>query len=105
MKVQHGSEGQRLTIVEEIVQWENVRDGKPSYLLGWSTRVDNLLAPYVEKSYVKYKNELLGYGLLEEKSESIAIEKAKIDLEQGMQGLEYKLNSVASSRGDYPSKH
>lgn len=69
---------------------------------GWSTRVDDLLAPYVKKSYMKYKNELLEYGLSEDKAEEIAISKANRDLEQGIQGLEYKLNSVASSRGDYP---
>ena len=69
---------------------------------GWSTRVDDLLAPYVEKSYNTYKNELLGYGLTDDKAEEIALNKAKKDLEQGIQGLEYKLNSVASSRGDYP---
>lgn len=69
---------------------------------GWSTRIDDLLAPYVEKSYKIYKDELLGYGLNSEKAEEIALEKANRDLEQGLQGLEYKLNSVASSRGDYP---
>ena len=70
--------------------------------MGWSTRVDDLLAPYVEKSYNSYKEELLEYGLSEEKAEEKALEKARKDLEQGIQGLEYKLNSVASSRGDYP---
>lgn len=72
-------------------------------LLGWSTRIDDLLAPYVEKSYEIYKNELLGYGLSLERAEEIALSKANRDLEQGLQGLEHKLNSVASSRGDYPS--
>ena len=69
---------------------------------GWSTRVDDLLAPYVEKSYNTYKEELLSYGLSEEESDRVALNKANRDLEQGIQGLEYKLNSVASSRGDYP---
>ena len=69
---------------------------------GWSTRIDDLLAPYVEKSYKLYKVELLGYGIIPEKAEEIALGKANRDLEQGLQGLEYKLNSVASSRGDYP---
>ena len=69
---------------------------------GWSTRVDDLLAPYVEKSYIAYREELLGYGLDETEAEEIALNKARKDLEQGIQGLEYKLNSVASSRGDYP---
>ncbi|MEG2289605.1 MAG: anaerobic ribonucleoside-triphosphate reductase [Clostridium sp.] len=80
---------------------------------GWSTRVDDLLAPYVEKSYKKYKKELVDdisnmvlikSDLKEDYIEKRAIEKARRDLEQGIQGLEYKLNSVASSRGDYPSK-
>lgn len=73
--------------------------------MGWSTRVDDLLAPYVEKSYISYKNELenLPTSLSTKKIEEIALNKARRDLEQGIQGLEYKLNSVASSRGDYPS--
>lgn len=72
--------------------------------MGWSTRVDDLLAPYVEKSYIKYKTELqeLPTTLTSEEIENIAINKSRRDLEQGIQGLEYKLNSVASSRGDYP---
>lgn len=74
--------------------------------MGWSTRVDDLLAPYVEKSYILYKEELEGIPTLltKEAIEEIALNKARRDLEQGIQGLEYKLNSVASSRGDYPSK-
>lgn len=69
---------------------------------GWSTRVDDLLAPYVEKSFNTYKKELLDYGLDEDFVNKKAIEKVNRDLEQGIQGLEMKLNSVASSRGDYP---
>ncbi|WP_346938238.1 anaerobic ribonucleoside-triphosphate reductase [uncultured Clostridium sp.] len=75
---------------------------------GWSTRVDDLLAPYVEKSYEKYKEELLDFGHEINGTwnlkyiEDLALNKAQRDLEQGIQGLEYKLNSVASSRGDYP---
>ena len=69
---------------------------------GWSTRVDDLLAPYVEKSYKIYYDELINYGLPKKKAKEIALQKANRDLEQGIQGLEMKLNSVASSRGDYP---
>lgn len=75
---------------------------------GWSTRVDDLLAPYVEKSYMKYKKEIqkiVGKTKGKNKKKFIereALRKARRDLEQGIQGLEYKLNSVASSRGDYP---
>ena len=85
-----------------------MREWKHSYCLGWSTRVDDLLAPYVEKSYNTYKNEILTLvkstngTITEEELNKLAKEKAMKDLEQGIQGLEYKLNSVASSRGDYP---
>lgn len=87
---------------------------------GWSTRVDTLLAKYCEKSYHKYHQEFLDsikhyYGVREiqfdldseyvqSKAGAYAVSKTRRDLEQGVQGLEYKLNSVASSRGDYPSK-
>lgn len=71
---------------------------------GWSTRVDDLLAPYLEKTFESYKKELLSYGLNDKQSEKEAFRKSNRDLEQGIQGLEMKLNSVASSRGDYPSK-
>ena len=76
--------------------------------MGWSTRVDDLLAPYVEKSYNTYKKEILTLvrntngTITEEELNKLAKEKAMKDLEQEIQGLEYKLNSVASSRGDYP---
>ncbi len=75
---------------------------------GWSCKIDDLLAPYVEKSYKKYFIELMDFAkeINGEVDESIlfdkALKKANRDLEQGLQGLEYKLNSVASSRGDYP---
>ena len=85
-----------------MLQGQSFKMQETTTSLGWSTRVDDLLAPYVEKSYNSYKEELLEYGLSEEKAEEKALEKARKDLEQGIQGLEYKLNSVASSRGDYP---
>lgn len=68
---------------------------------GFSCRVDDFLAPYAEKSYKLYKEELLRYGLNEEFAEEEAIRKTTRELEQGIQGLEIKLNSVSSSRGDF----
>lgn len=64
--------------------------------------VEEILAPYAEKSYAMYtkKYEELGLGL--EKAEEIALFDVKRDMEQGFQGWEYKFNSVSSSRGDYP---
>lgn len=95
------------------------------------SQIDKLLAPYAEKSYVKYLNEYLeivncldkivcdhesGWtvkdGLTEEdlevveeigkKADEYAIKKVTRDFEQGFQAWEMDFNSVASSRGDYP---
>ena len=68
---------------------------------------DKVLAPYAEKSYEKYKKEFLKYANpswegSETKAEKYAMDKVKRDFEQGWQGIEYKLNTVGSSRGDYP---
>ena len=70
-------------------------------------QIDNIFAPYAELSYKKYYNEEIEkqkyYGVDDEKfAEETALKKLKRDFEQGFQGLEYKLNSVGSSRGDYP---
>lgn len=69
--------------------------------------VDKVLAPYAEKSYEKYRNEFLSYvdpswEGTEEKAENYAMNKVRRDFDQGWQGIEYKLNTVGSSRGDYP---
>ena len=74
--------------------------------------VDKILAPYAEKSYKKYVEEYenIYNSLVEEIDEEMcskladdyATEKVRRDFEQGWQGIEYKLNTVGSSRGDYP---
>ena len=70
--------------------------------------IDKILSPYVEKSYKKYCKEYEDMVrdceglLLDEKKEEYALKKVQRECEQGWQGLEYKLNSVGSSRGDYP---
>ena len=69
--------------------------------------MDKVLAPYAEKSYKKYKEEFIKYADplwngVEERAEEYAINKVRRDFEQGWQGIEYKLNTVGSSRGDYP---
>ena len=76
------------------------------------SEIDKLLAPYAEKSFEKYKkeyNEILCNNNVDSKSkkaqqlaEEYALKKVTRDFEQGWQGLEMKLNSVGSSRGDYP---
>ena len=75
--------------------------------------VDKILSPYAEKSYWKYRKEYAKICKNIEKDNNIkivntsnaeeyAIKKIKRDFEQGWQGIEYKLNTVGSSRGDYP---
>lgn len=76
-------------------------------------RVDSILAPYAEKSYWKYRKEyarITGYierdniihVINTSSAEEYAFENVRRDFEQGWQGIEYKLNTVGSSRGDYP---
>ena len=62
--------------------------------------VDKILKPYAVKSYDHYVEEATKYGI--EDKYGYAYSKVKRDFEQGFQGLEMKLNSVGSSRGDYP---
>lgn len=74
--------------------------------------VDKILEPYAEKSYEKYYKEYMKIAddieyeqVLEvhsKKASEYATEKVQRDFEQGWQGIEMKLNSVGSSRGDYP---
>ena len=94
--------------------------------------VDKLLEPYAEKSYSAYYKESLDkerkalnksikamreFGVDEAKikeyhdkqmtsiekiSDKYAESKVCRDFQQGFQGWEYKFNTVASSRGDYP---
>ncbi len=69
--------------------------------------VDKILAPYAEKSYNKYVEEYKKYADpswtgVEERAVAYAEAKVRRDCDQGWQGIEYKLNTVGSSRGDYP---
>lgn len=64
--------------------------------------VDKILAPYAQKSYEKNYDRYVCLGLPFEKAREEALNDVKHDFEQGFQGWEYKFNTVASSRGDYP---
>ena len=64
--------------------------------------VDKILAPYAKKTYDLNYDRYVCLGLSFEKAEAEAIKDVEHDFEQGFQGWEYKFNSVASSRGDYP---
>ncbi len=64
--------------------------------------VDLLLEPYAQKSYASFFEKYTALGISAEKAEAEAIKDVKEDFEKGFQGWEYKFNTVASSRGDYP---
>ena len=68
--------------------------------------VDDILAPYAEKSYERFiteYQEIAGEtGEPSEKCKQWAEARVLKIMRQGFQGWEYKFNTVASSRGDYP---
>lgn len=64
--------------------------------------IDKVLSKYAEHSYEKYLNKYLAMGVSQDIAECEADNDVKRDFEQGFQGWEYKFNTVASSRGDYP---
>ena len=65
-------------------------------------QVDFIMEPYAIKSYERYKEQYKAMGVPKESVEKFAIEATEKEIEQGYQGWEYKFNTVASSRGDYP---
>lgn len=64
--------------------------------------VDKILSPYAEKSFTKYYDEYMEIVKDKDKAVEYALSKVQRDFEQGFQGIEMKLNTVGSSRGDYP---
>ncbi|MEG0805427.1 MAG: anaerobic ribonucleoside-triphosphate reductase [Lachnospiraceae bacterium] len=64
--------------------------------------VELILEPYAEKSYIKYMAKYRELGISHERAEEETNKDIITDFEQGFQGWEYKFNTVASSRGDYP---
>jgi len=64
--------------------------------------VDLILEPYAEKSYKRNVKKYVELGIEQAKAEEVAFNDVVKEFEQGFQGWEYKFNTVASSRGDYP---
>lgn len=64
--------------------------------------VDKILAPYAEKTYQSAIEKYVSLGIDQKKAEEVAVADVEREFEQGFQGWEYKFNTVASSRGDYP---
>lgn len=63
---------------------------------------DGLLEPYAEKTYQRQYRRYLGLGLDPDVADREAENDTIREMYQGFQGWEYKFNTVASSRGDYP---
>ena len=76
--------------------------------------VDKLFDKYAQKSYDNYYWEYLSIKFDDEeqpdeisiemhrKADKYALKKVRREFDQGWQGIEMKLNTVGSSRGDYP---
>ena len=64
--------------------------------------VDKILEPYAEKTFGRSIERYQELGIGRERAKEEAYKDVKREFEQGFQGWEYKFNTVASSRGDYP---
>ena len=66
--------------------------------------VDTVLKKYAKMSYDMYYQEYLDIkgSKFKDEADKYAWKKTIRECEQGYQGIEYKLNTVSSSRGDYP---
>lgn len=66
--------------------------------------VDTVLKKYAKMSYDMYYKEYLDIkgSKFKDEADKYAWKKTIRECEQGYQGIEYKLNTVSSSRGDYP---
>ena len=64
--------------------------------------VDKILAPYAQKTYERQYQKYIDMGISEEAADREATKDVEKDYHDGFQGWEYKFNTVASSRGDYP---
>lgn len=72
-------------------------------------RIDTLLAKYAQKSYDLYVDEYMKYAPGTSSIHDVlymaneyAMHKVQRDMQQGFQAMEYDLNTIGSSRGDYP---
>ena len=64
--------------------------------------VDKILALYAQKTYDASYAKYIEMGISPEQADVQATKDVEKDFHDGFQGWEYKFNTVASSRGDYP---
>lgn len=72
-------------------------------------QIDKILGKYAQKSYDSYASEYINFAPHSAQIKEIAVKtheyamaKVRRDYEQGFQAMEYDLNTIGSSRGDYP---
>lgn len=72
-------------------------------------QIDKILGKYAQKSYDSYASEYIKFAPHSAQIKEIAVQtheyamaKVRRDYEQGFQAMEYDLNTIGSSRGDYP---
>ena len=64
--------------------------------------LDNLLSKYAEKSYDRYIAKYSALGLDQDAVEKAALDEIRAEFDRGFKSIEYRFNTVISSRGDYP---
>ena len=62
--------------------------------------LDKIMVPYYERSFERHVREAKSWGI--EDFHGYALKHTEDELKQGLQALSLKLNTVSSSRGDYP---
>lgn len=62
--------------------------------------LDKTMVPYYERSFERHVQEAKSWGI--EDFHGYALKHTEDELKQGLQALSLKLNTVSSSRGDYP---
>ena len=63
--------------------------------------IDKVLVPYAKKSLRYHAEKAASYGIPKEHYHNYVMEQLQIELTQGFQSLEMKLNTVPCSRGDF----
>ena len=102
---------QRLTTAFGIISDVTLSTSSNQYGGFTVANIDSLVSPYAEKSYQvyvkEYKDLAMDMGveyseeLLNEKADKYATAKIRKELYAGAEQLEYKFNTIASSRGDF----
>ena len=102
---------QRLTTAFGIISDVTLSTSSNQYGGFTVANIDSLVSPYAEKSYQvyvkEYKDLAMDMGveyseeLLNEKADRYATAKIRKELYAGAEQLEYKFNTIASSRGDF----